>query len=65
MRNIRITHRLKNIPLLTLDVWPATFGFPLIDDFVKDIRCHVWSLQLVTENALYLLVGERDSMLRE
>ncbi len=64
MRNTRIT-RLKNIPLLALDTWPATFGLPFIDDFVKDIRCHVRSLQLVTENTLYFLVGEGDSMLRE
>jgi hypothetical protein len=61
MRNTRIT----SSKLLALQAWPATLHLPLIDDFVKDIRCHVWSLQLVTENALYFLVGEGDSMLRE
>lgn len=61
MRNTRIT----SSKLLALQIWPAALHLPLIDDFVKDIRCHVWSLQLVTDNTLYFLVGEGDSMLRE
>jgi len=57
--------RLHNRPLFVPDDWPDTFGLPFVDDFVKDFRRHAGSLQMVADNALYLLTGEGDGMLRE
>lgn len=47
------------------DCWPDTLGLPLVDDFVKDIGRHAGPLQMVADNALYLLIGKGDGMLRQ
>lgn len=47
------------------DCWPDTLGLPLVDDFVKDVGRHGRPLQMVADNALYLLIGKGDGMLRQ
>jgi hypothetical protein len=57
--------RLHSHPLFVPYDWPDTIGLPLVDDFVKDFSRHAGPLQMVADNALYLLVGECDGMLRK
>ncbi len=63
--NTRIKGRLRDRPTFVPDDWPDTFGLPLVDDFVKDVGRHARPLQMVIDNALYLLIGESNVMLRE
>jgi|SRR5712672_1543486 len=65
MKSTRIRGRLHDRSSLAPDGWPATFGLPLVNDFVKDISRHIGTLQMVANNALYLLIGESDGVLRE
>ena len=64
-KNTRIRGHLHGGSAFIPDGWPDTFDFPLVNDLVKDIGRHVGPLQMVAYNALYLLIGEGDGVLRE
>jgi hypothetical protein len=64
-KNTRIRGQLHDRSAFVPNGWPDTFGLPLVDDFVQDIGRHAGSRQMVADNALYLLIGEGDGMLRK
>ena len=65
MKKIPVSESRLHRSLIVPHDWPDTFGLPLVDDFVKDFSRHGRPLQTVADNALYLLIGEGDGMLRQ